>query len=64
MAEWLEDVMRAAVRMRRAQKAYFADRTREKLVAAKEAEAALDRLLGRQQVDLFGYDLGRDPADG
>jgi hypothetical protein len=40
--ERLREVVRQGVAMRAAQKAYFADRSRENLIASKEAEKAFD----------------------
>lgn len=38
----LREVVRQGMTMRAAQKAYFADRSRENLIASKEAEKAFD----------------------
>ena len=40
--ERLREALRQGVTMRAAQKAYFADRSRENLIASKEAEKAFD----------------------
>ena len=40
--ERLREVVRQGVIMRAAQRAYFADRSRENLIASKEAEKAFD----------------------
>ena len=40
--ERLREVVRQGIAMRAAQKAYFADRSRENLIASKEAERAFD----------------------
>jgi len=40
--ERLREVVRQGVTMRTAQRAYFADRSRENLIASKEAERAFD----------------------
>jgi hypothetical protein len=40
--ERLREALRQGVAMRAAQKAYFADRSRENLIASKEAERAFD----------------------
>jgi hypothetical protein len=40
-----DDLVQAAVAAREAQKAYFKDRSRDNLIASKQAEAALDKML-------------------
>ena len=40
-----DDLVQAAVAVREAQKAYFKDRSRDNLIASKQAEAALDKML-------------------
>ncbi len=40
--ERLREALRRGVAMRAAQRAYFADRSRENLIASKEAEKAFD----------------------
>ena len=40
-----DDLVQAAVATREAQKAYFKDRSRDNLIASKQAEAALDKML-------------------
>ena len=40
-----DDLVQAAVVVRDAQKAYFKDRSRDNLIASKQAEAALDKML-------------------
>ena len=40
-----DDLVQAAFAVREAQKAYFKDRSRDNLIASKQAEAALDKML-------------------
>jgi hypothetical protein len=42
IVERLREVVRQGVAMRAAQRAYFKDRSRENLIASKEAEKAFD----------------------